>query len=252
MTHLAAAERAAELLLRSRLEGAPLAELPQDLAPVSLAEAYAVQDAILRQIGPAGGWKVAGKPDGEPRCAVLPASAFHPSGATLNVPPAGYEAEVETAFVFAADLPVRPRPYQRDEVAEAIGSVHLAVELISSRFVDRKRIPPLSPIADLQGNAAVILGPAVAGWRGIELATLRMDMRLGDVLIDGPIKNLGLSETIDLLTWLANHAVTRGGGLARGDVVITGARLGPALLAGAESLCADCPQFGRVIANFSR
>ncbi|SMO98927.1 2-keto-4-pentenoate hydratase [Paracoccus laeviglucosivorans] len=252
MTRLVAAERAAELLLRSRLDGAPLAELPQDLAPASLAEAYAVQDATLRQIGPAGGWKVAAKPDGEPRCAVLPASAFHASGVTLKVPPAGFEAEVETAFVFATGLPARTRPYQRDEVAAAIGSMHLAVELISSRFIDRKSIPPLSPIADLQGNAAVILGPAIAGWRDIDLAALALTMRLGDARIEWPLKNLGLPQTLEVLTWLANHALTRGGGLARGDVVITGARLGPAPLGDADSLSAECPQMGKVTANFSR
>lgn len=252
MTSLIAAERAAELLLRSRAQGALLTDLPPDLAPATLADAYAVQDATLRQIGPAGGWKVAAKPDGEPRCAVLPMRAFHASGAALAVPPAGFEAEVETAFVLAADLPARAQPYQVEEVAQAIGTVHLAVELISSRFLDRKAIPPLSPIADLQGNAAVILGPGVADWRGTDFAQLQLQMSFDGKPVGGEAKNQALPETLAVLTWLANHALTRGRGLARGDAIITGARLGPVRLGSADSLQAECPGLGQLTASFSR
>lgn len=47
----------------------------RDIVPASLAEAYAVQDALLAQLGPVGGWKVgAAGPQAEPGCAPLPAA----------------------------------------------------------------------------------------------------------------------------------------------------------------------------------
>ncbi|MEH6774338.1 MAG: hypothetical protein V7668_10475, partial [Cereibacter changlensis] len=87
------ASQAADLLVRSRQTGNALTALPVGLEPENLDQAYAVQDATLRRIGRSGGWKVAPKPDAEPRCSLLPASAFHPSGATLHVPTNGYEIE---------------------------------------------------------------------------------------------------------------------------------------------------------------
>jgi 2-keto-4-pentenoate hydratase len=42
----------------------------RDILPASAAEAYAVQDATMAQLGPVGGWKVGAKgPDTEPACA---------------------------------------------------------------------------------------------------------------------------------------------------------------------------------------
>jgi 2-keto-4-pentenoate hydratase len=74
----------------------------------------------LERLGRSGGWKVAAKPDSEPRCAVIPACNFYQSGALIPVPDAGFDVEVEVAFVFARDLVGRETPYAADEVADAI------------------------------------------------------------------------------------------------------------------------------------
>ena len=111
--------------------------IPPGFEPMTLAEAYAVQDATLRELGGVGAWKVAGKPGAEPRCAALPARDVHTSGVTLFVPRRGCEVEVETGFVIDRDLPDRGASYRRD-VLGAIRSAHLAIELLASRFVDRR------------------------------------------------------------------------------------------------------------------
>lgn len=251
MTTDTTAERAAALLLRARGDGSVLSGFPPDLAPTSVTEAYAIQDATLRELGPAGGWKVSLKPDSEPRCAVLPAGAFLASGIQLKVPEAGYEIEVETAFVLARDLSGQSQPLSVAEVISAIGSVHLAIEVCASRFRDRRALPPLSPIADLQSNAAVVLSRKAVPWGGVDLGALPVTLGIGGVLQELPRRDFGAERTREALTWLANHALMRNGGLRAGDRVITGARLGPVPLGPACEIVAKCPGLGEVQVLFS-
>lgn len=231
MTDIAA--QTAELLVHSRNMDSPLTALPAALEPADLDQAYAVQDATLRRIGRSGGWKVAPKPDGDPRCALLPASAFHASGVTLQVPANGFEIEVETAFTFGPD--------------SAIVSVHLAVELISSRFRDRKGISVFASVADLQGNAAVVVGPA-HDPNALDLAALDATLTLDGVALDLPQRHAGLAATLPVLDWLAGHAGRRGHPLG---TVITGARIGPVPLGRAERLEASAPGLGAVTITFT-
>ena len=244
------ATQAASLLLQSRRDGTPLVAIPPGFEPTTLAEAYAVQDATLRELGGVGAWKVAGKPGAEPRCAALPARDVHTSGVTLPVPRRGCEVEVEVGFVIDRDLPDRGASYTEEDVLGAIRSAHLAIEILASRFVDRRALPPFSPIADLQSNAAVVLGPAAADWRAIDFANLRLSLRHGSELVDLAQRNDGLPATLPVLAWLANHAVARRAGLRAGDVVITGARLGPVALGAATEIIADCPGFSDVSVHF--
>ncbi|MEQ3626243.1 MAG: hypothetical protein ABNH26_13575 [Celeribacter sp.] len=246
------AERAADLLVQSRRDNTLLADLPEGLIPHSIDEAYAVQDATLRLNGPAGGWKIAAKPDSDPRCSVISANAFVQSGATLDVPPQGFDAEIETAFVFAQELPKRDRPYTQDEVAQAIGAVHLAIELVAARFADRRSLPALTRIADLQGNAGVVLGAGRTDWTGLNHADLPVSLSIDGAVAALPRRNIGLEDTLQMLTWLANHAVTRNVELKAGHAVITGARLGPVPLGVAREIVAECPELGVVAAKFRK
>ena len=64
---------AARTLLDARRSGIALPALPREAQPQSLAEAYAIQDAQLRELGTVGGWKVGAKsPEAQPNCAPLP------------------------------------------------------------------------------------------------------------------------------------------------------------------------------------
>ena len=57
--HAEQAEEAARLLTAARGGGEPLAELPPGCRPQSDADAYQIQDAVIRRLGETiGGWKV--------------------------------------------------------------------------------------------------------------------------------------------------------------------------------------------------
>jgi 2-keto-4-pentenoate hydratase len=192
-------QAAAELLLASRNGDIVLPRLPDAYLPDDHAEAYAIQDVVAAALGPIGGWKVGAKGPGElPLCSPMPdqfifAAPHYFSGAMA----AGMRGiEVEIALRMKQDLPPRPQPYTDDEVFAAVGTVHPAIELVSSRYTEDSGANVLAGQADsLHFN-----GVAAVDATGANAA--------GDIW--------------PLLTWLANHVAQRCGGLRAGQFVTTG------------------------------
>jgi 2-keto-4-pentenoate hydratase len=225
--------RAASLLMEARRGRRRIADLPPDLQPATIADAYAIQDAIVALAGTVGGWKVAPAGDKpEPRCAPILAANLHASPATLTagellVAP---EIEVEIAVRFVKDLPARAQPYTTDDVLAAIGSIHPALEVLSSRFENRKVVPPLAAIADAQSNGSAVFGPALTSWQALEFATVSMTLTFDGSKVGTVDGGPSTALVLDSLVWLANHVATRHGGLKAGQVVITGARIKPVVV----------------------
>jgi 2-keto-4-pentenoate hydratase len=221
------AAEAARLLVAARSNGAIAGDLPENLRPSNVDEAYAIQDESLKLLGGnIGGWKVSvGKVP--PVCA--PVQAERVVAAPADIAPLHLErpaAEVEIAYRFEKDLPARATDYTEDEVGDAIGSVHAALEICRSRFGDPKAVSPSSVIADFQNCEAIVVGPAKRDWRSVDRNAV-----VAQVAVDGEVVDLPAragkphSEVMYSLAWLANHAAKRTGGLKKGDVVITGALL---------------------------
>jgi 2-keto-4-pentenoate hydratase len=231
-----AIESAARLLLEARRRSTPLEALPEPCRPQEEGDAYAIQDAVARQLGAVRGWKV-GAPAPEaaasfgPIFTIVEAPAQFPSASHRLF---GIEAEI--AFRFGRDL---PGGAPRDLVLAAVAGAHLAMEIVESRFADFRAAGQLSVLADNISNGALVLGPALKDWRGLDLA--RPPSR---VIIDGAevgrctTGNTG-GDPIRLLVALVNHAAARGKPITAGQVVTTGATTGmhfarPGSLARAE------------------
>src|SRR5690606_11449666 len=111
-----------------------------------------------------GAWKVSPMPEeGEPFCAPILASDIHDDGARLDR--AAYHdlgLEVEVAVTLGRDLPAVEGGYRGRDMAAAIASVHVAFELVASRFTDRATMPRVATFADLQSNGAVVMGAPVS------------------------------------------------------------------------------------------
>jgi 2-keto-4-pentenoate hydratase len=224
-----AIEDLATRIVAARRTGLHITDVPEALVPANAAAAYAVQDAVVRRLGAAiGGWKVgAASPEAEPNCAPLLASLVLPSPARVDAarfPLRGIEGEL--AFRLGRDLPPRATPFGEDEVWDAIGSLHVAIELVDSRFADRAAVPPLALLADNGTNGAFIHGPPVGDWRAVDF--LRQPARL---VIDGAeaasaVGGNAAGHPRRLLAWLANHLAQRHGGLKAGEIVTTGTHTG--------------------------
>ncbi len=83
--HAEQAEEAARLLTGAR-GGEPLTELPSGCRPQSDADAYQIQDAVIRRLGETiGGWKVgAASPTTAAFCAPIFARMIRPSPASYS------------------------------------------------------------------------------------------------------------------------------------------------------------------------
>jgi len=197
--------------------------------PLDRAGAYAVQDATLSAMGPAGGWKVgAGGPALEPACAPLPARGIKATGATLFGAPWKLRGiEVEVALRLGRDLIPESGESGVAMLQGAVDAVLPVIEVVETRLADWRGSDPLSQLADLQSHGALIVGAASS------MAPADLDLRMLQAYLAfdrQPVASTrGANPAGDiwrLLGWLAWHCVQRGQPLRAGQVVTTGSCTG--------------------------
>jgi 2-keto-4-pentenoate hydratase len=230
-------EQAARWLHEAHLKRERFAPLPAELAPQSIGDAYAVQaDFVsLRHAhhGPVAGYKVAITSEAMRRMTGLQDPVAGDMlektlrRGAVRVRAADYVrliVEFEIAVEIATDLPAVDAPYTRESVAKSIGAVMPALEIADDRHADYSLLSshPLMLIADNAWNEGAVLGEPVAAWQDLDLAGLT-----GVAMIDGKRVGEGqgahvMGHPFESLAWLANNLASRGLGLWRSDVVITG------------------------------
>lgn len=225
-------DKAARLLADARVNNKILEAIPEDCRPRSLADAYAVQDRFIEVLGwPVGGWFCACtnkviqeilKLD-EPYYARLLADFILPSPATLRAadfPPIVLECEF--GFRLAEDLPRRAEPYSRAEVEAALETVHPTIEVVAGHLRNWPEQDVFSVIADNGTDGALVYGPGVADWRGLDLVNTAVTLRVnGKVERQGRGANV-LGDPMGSFVWLANARARDGEGLKAGDLHNTG------------------------------
>jgi 2-keto-4-pentenoate hydratase len=232
---------AANALLNARRRCRPISDLPANLQPQSLDEAYAIQDRLIASLGDIGGWKIgAPSPDATPMFAPMPrawisGSQLAASGSTLTGERWRFRGlEAEIAFLVGRDLPPRrsetgPQPYSREETLAAMASCHPAIEVLESAFTDPPQATRLSNIADLQMHGGFVYGPAIANWQSIDFTKEKVMLAVdGIVRVERTGSNTS-GDLLRLLPWLANEGAARTGGLRKGQWITTGSWTGNTL-----------------------
>jgi 2-keto-4-pentenoate hydratase len=226
---------AARFLLEEHRAHKPFGPIPDVFTPRTVEEAYVVQEAFgaLMQSarGAVGGYKVALTTPvmqrmigfDEPVAGVILEKTIQRSPGAARAGDYGrLGVECEIAVQLAADLPLTQVPYRRDDVAQAVGAVMTAFELIDDRGADYSKIPPRVFIADNAWNAGVVLGAGARDWRSLDLAAARGEMVVnGAVVAEGHGRDV-MGHPFEALAWLANALAKRGKKLARGMYVMTG------------------------------
>lgn len=241
---------AANALADARRTSRPMEDLPAEMRPATVDEAYDIQDMLSEMYGAVGGWKVgAPSAEGTPMFAPMPEVWLAESGVVMRARRyRGLEAEV--AFLLGRDLPRRESPYSREEVVDAIASCHPAIEVLESGLVDPIKADRLSMIADLQMHGGFVFGPAFAGWREIdwtkEAVTLAVD---GMVRVERTGSNTA-GDLMRLLPWLANEGAVRTGGLWAGQWITTGSWTGNTVAEENSSVDVSFANLGRVTLRF--
>lgn len=215
-----------------------LIALPDGLVPRDLHEGYAIQNEIITKWKPdQAGWKVAitSKELMEKAGVSEPVSGPLFSRWTETAPakevngsPTLYGFEFEFAFKIAKDLPPKQSAYTLDEVKQSIESMHLAIEAVGTRYTSGPMDSGVNAFAaDHGGNFSLIYGPAVPGWDSIDLSNVEVVAFFDDEEVGRSLGSSVLGNPLNSLTWLANHLIDRGYALKAGDLVTTGAAIGP-------------------------
>jgi 2-keto-4-pentenoate hydratase len=221
---------AAGMLLKARRTNTPIDDLPAEVRPVTLDEAYFIQGRLALAYGQIGGWKVgAPTPDATPMFAQMPRAWIASNNAELGGKHRFRGLEAEIAFLMGKDLPPREKVYSRDEVVAAIASCHPAIEVIESGLTDPTKAEKLSMIADLQMHGAFVYGEAVANWQSIDFSKERVTLAVNSVVRVERTGSNTSGDLMRLLPWLANEGVARTGGLKAGQWVTTGSWTGLSL-----------------------
>lgn len=254
-------DQAAAFLWRTRLEQKRIEALPDHLRPRTLADGYAIQDAMVAVAAqPVTGWKIAATSKAgqehigvtEPLAGRLFADFTLPDGAFLPAAPLHMAVvEAEFAFSMARDLAPRPVSYDMGEVCDAVAALHLAIEVPDARFERFAEIGPAQIVADDSFAAWFVLGPKVRDWPRLDLPNLPVRMLKNGALAAEGAGRHALGDPRIALTWLANHLGARGIGLKAGDIVTTGTCITPAAVAPGDAMVAEFRDLGRVAIRFT-
>ena len=244
---------ASGLLCTARRSGQRLPGLPESCRPQTLEEAYAIQDAVATQLGETiGGWKVGALSYQHPSTvAPILASTILQSPASLQAATLGlFGVEAEIAFRFGRALPARDQDYNRDEVLDAVVSVHPVIEVLESRYQDILSVDRRSAVADNISNGFLVFGPPIDGWRKLDLERPFVKLTANDRLLALCIGNNG-GDPIRLLVEGANHVARHRGGLQSGALITTGTLTGIVFSEAGKRVAADYRRLGQVQVTFA-
>jgi 2-keto-4-pentenoate hydratase len=220
----------ARWMWNARARREPYRNLPAELRPASIAQAYAAQEAYYRLAEPVYGAVAGAKIATTTKVMQRLMGIDHPCGGaifarTIHASPAklrvadfvNLRIESEIALQLGADLPASRAPWTRESVAPAVAGAMPAFELIEDRNADYAQTEAASLIVENCWNGGVVVGTPktvpVAALVGIA----------GGLTLGG--KSVGEGRAEDpcaTLAWLANHLAERGRDLKAGMVVITG------------------------------
>ena len=241
--------------------GIKLEDLDAAIRPNDRSDGYAIQEALARHSpGKLFGWKIAATSEAGqrhinvsgPLAGRIFAEKVIADGGTASMK--GNEmrvGEAEFAFRFARDLPPRAKPYSVQDVLEAVGTLHPAIEIPDSRFADFVSAGEAQLIADNACAHLFVLGQATgADWRTRDLIEERPVVTLRGEQHVGHGKNV-LGDPRVALAWCVNELRALGITLHAGEVITTGTCCTPLPIQPGDVFAADFGVLGKVSVAFT-
>lgn len=259
-------EDAAMALFAAEVTGRQIGLLSKAHPDMTIADAYAVQRALVDRKRDTGrraiGWKIGLTSRAmqqalgidTPDSGVLFDDMRFDSGATI---PQGRfiqpRIEAEIAFVMKSDL---ARAASRDDVLAATDYICPSLEILDTRIL---RADPdtgvartiVDTISDNAANAGVVLGTDRHDLTAVDMR------RIGAIVIrNGTVEETGLgagvlNDPATAVAWLADRLGAQGDAIRAGDVVLSGSFIRPVEAASGDDFHADFGDFGEVRIAFA-
>jgi 2-keto-4-pentenoate hydratase len=252
------AEGIAARFVEARLNAAPLQDYP-GAKPLSLAEAYRIQDAaIALWPGELAGWKIGlVAPDhraafGELRLAgpiFRENIRFVQPDETAIAPIfAGGFAAVEAEFVLRLKADAHPTrtDWNEADAAWLVESAHVGIEIASSPLAAINDLGPAVTASDFGNNAGLVVGAPIAAWGRTPSRDFTAEMFLDKRAIGKGGAESVPGGPIAALVFILNHCAARGRPLRAGDWISTGATTGVHLIEPGQTARAEFAGIGAV------
>ena len=226
--------QAASMLVEMRREGRVVADLPDDLRPTDLAQAYEIQSGVVDGLLGAGneaiGYKCAcTSPIAQealqidrPLFGRLLSHTTSASGAALDAGIFTHRViEPEISIRVGSDVPERAGGHSAESIADHIDAVIPSIEIVDYRY-ESWTVGALQVAADNAIHGWWVHGEPVSEWRDLDLAAMPVSAsRNGEVVTTGSGANV-LGSPLNVMAWLANELPQFGRQLQAGDLVTTG------------------------------
>lgn len=219
---------AATELLSRRAAGVKAPRLDASFRPQSIEDALQIQASMVElSADSVGGWKCL-LPLDEEKIIVAPIFAntikqgntceFYADNNVARIEP-------EIAFVLAKDLPANAQGYSNAQIDQAIGSCHMALELMQSRFADDSDAEFYERLADCLVNQGMFIGPEIDRQKAVDAAHVDITVTQGETVqrFEGKHPNLAPLAPV---YWMINFLSRRGISFNAGEAIITGSFCG--------------------------
>lgn len=227
MDVVAAANELLDMRRTHRIE----ADLPDALRPTDLADAYAIQEHVVKGLGgDTIGYKCAcTSPIAQdalridrPVFGQLRSQTTSPSVAELQTSRFVHRViEAEFGFRLGSDVEPVSGGHDHDSIAEHIDAVVPAIEVVDYRY-ESWTLGAFQVAADNAIHGWWVHGEPVTDWRGLDLGAARVTVeRNGELVTEGSGANV-LGHPLTVMAWLADELPRFGRQLRAGDFVTTG------------------------------
>ena len=255
-------KKAAQILYDARLRRQQIEQLPEDCAPGSLAEGYAVQTALISLIGDTVvGWKVGCiSPESQRRARTTepfsgPVLSRDLYNSGCEVQPNAYFScalQAEFALKLTRSLLATNAPFTLQAVRDAVGGVLPALEIADCRFSESATIGAPSLIADGAKSGILIVSDCKADLHEMDLVQHVVVLHVNGRAVAQGCGGKVMGDPLKSLHWLANSMAKRGESLVAGQLVSTGTCTGSYMAVPGDEVIADYGSLGRVEACLSR
>lgn len=258
-------QKAADYLARMRTEKKTFDDLEPEIRPNDLAQAYAVQTALVEKLMMDYGCRLEGfkvactNPLAQEQLNVpgpvfgrLLSNVIFDSPAEL--PSQNYNRliiEPEFGFIMGRPAPAEDGPWTPESIADRIESILPAIEVVDHRFTDWAQVGGIGLAEDNAYNGGWVKGRPYAGdWRALDLAAQQVTLTssTGKTLLGSGEAVLG--HPLNVMAWLANELNSQGMQLEAGQFVTTGVTTDILTLEAGQSAKAQLGEVGSVEVSF--